>query len=65
MAGQNVSLTIMGKVLGHKTARRRRSMPAWRWTRSGPRWKSATAAMLQAGHVKLIEEEGRSNGTQE
>ena len=62
MAGRNVSLTIIGKVLGHKTSQAtliysRVALDPQREALDG-----ATAAMLAAGKPKLLTKEGTDNG---
>jgi integrase len=71
MAGQNVSLTIVGKVLGHKTPQATAIYARVAMDPQRAAMNQATAAMLKAGRVKLLEgnstpqrEEGGDNGTQ-
>ena len=57
MAGQNTSLTIIGKVLGHKSSQATMIYARVAMDPQRAAMDQATSAMLQAGGVKLIEEE--------
>jgi hypothetical protein len=66
MAGQNASLTIIGKVLGHKTPQATAIYARLAMDPQRAAMESATTAMLQAGKqtklltVEVVSEEAKN-----